>query len=250
VYLLAGVIYEALTGGEFLEEVEHVGHYFAHELPDFSIARYVKDERVEMVNGVLRGMFRRDPDLRISATNVVRLCEAILEWRPGRPTPRVEPAMSEAEEAAAEYRLRSEDMRDEVIRQELERTCDRVADHFGSRQWAQRNQVTKMIDKNWGDTEPLQAMKQRYPGSVWMAVRVLVAFETQSARPMFMSYVFIGRLSPDKEIVGVINEDKQWQLLSESAPNDPRHVQVMIDATSSEQGRLLKKLAPTSRALR
>jgi hypothetical protein len=67
---------------------------------------------------------------------------------------------------------------------------------------------------------------------------------------MFMSYVFVGRLSPDKEIVGLINEDKQWQLLSESAPNDPRHVQVMIDAASSEQGRLLKKLAPTIRALR
>lgn len=245
VYLLGGVIYEALTGGESLDEIEHIGEYFAHELPEFSIARYVNDERIEHVNTLLRGMFRRDPDLRISARNVITLCDAILAWQPGKQAPQVVSHMNEAEAAATEYRQRSAAVRNEATRRELETLCDRVADAVGGeRKWAPINQVTKMVDKNWGDTEPLAFLKSMYQQSVWMAVRITVAFETHETRPMLMSYVFVGRPASDREIVGVFTEDNHWNILSDSAPGNPSHKNMMIEAADRERDRLLKKLAP------
>jgi Protein kinase domain len=251
VYLLGGVIYEALTGGEALEEVEHAGGYFAHESPELTIARFAPhDERVPHVNNLLRGMFKRDPSLRLSARNVASLCGDILAWNPDAPTPQVQLAVNEAEEAAAEYRQRSVAVRDESTRRELEVVCVHVADAIGDRNWAPLNQVTKMVDINHGDSDPLAYLRTTYPESVWMAVRVTVAFETHGARPMFMSYIFIGRPAANRQIVGVFSEDKQWSVLSDGVPGDPSHKDLMVLAATRERARLLDKLAPLIRDLR
>lgn len=250
IYLLGGVLYEALTGGEGIDEIEHVGSHFTHERPEFSIARFTDDPRVEWVNRLLRGMFRRDPDQRLSAANIVDICTELLDWTPGAPPPNIQPAINEAEEAASEYRQRSATIRDETIRRELQAVCDRVANHFNSRGWAPINHVTKAIDTNYGDTEPLAAMRRSYPGSVWMAARITVGFETATKRPHFMSYVFIGRIAADKEVVGIYDEDRSWRVLSEGPPNSPAHYEIVHRLAASERDRLLTKLAPKIRELR
>jgi serine/threonine protein kinase len=250
IYLLGGVLYEALTGGEWIDEIEHVGSHFTHERPEFSIARFTDDPRIEWVNRLLRGMFRRDPDQRLSAADVVDICTQLLAWTAGAPGPDIQPAIDEAEQAAAEYRVRSINIRDETIRRELQTICDSVAEHFNSRGWAPINHVTKAIDTNYGDTEPLTAMRRSYPGSVWMAARVTVGFETATERPHFMSYIFVGRTAANQEIVGIYDEDRSWRILTEGPPNSPAHYDLVLRSAASERDRLLKKLAPKIRELR
>lgn len=159
-------------------------------------------------------------------------------------------APTPAEKAASDYLARSTTVYNETIRKHLETICAKVADHFGSRGWAEKNQVTKMIDVNSGDTEPLEFVKAKYADSVWMADRVLVAFETNAARPMFMSYVFIGRIAPGREIVGVFDEMKQWRILADGAPDNPKHYDAMLEAADQERSRLLERLAPEIEKLR
>jgi hypothetical protein len=76
-----------------------------------------------------------------------------------------------------------------------------------------------------------------------MAVRVRVDFEAPPVRIMLLSYIFIGRLGPDRELVGLYNEDKEWKVISDGPPGAPTHIDIMGQAARAELTRLDKKVA-------
>ena len=247
-YMLGGLVYECLTDGEYLEEIERPDGTFAHELPEHALNRFTTDERLPYLNDLLRQAFRRDTNVRISAQHFAEVASSIRHWMPGTPPPSIGP--SPAEKAAAEYRTRSPAMRDEQVRLELKQVCDRVSTHFGEGSWAPKNEVTKMIATNWGDTEPLQRAKAELPEFVWMCVRVTVAFETYNERPMFMAYVFLGRHLPEEEVVAVFDEESNWTVAERGHIGDPQHEQLMCQLAQGERERLLTKIAPIIEQLR
>ena len=241
VYQLGGVIYEALTGGDVIDDIEQPGRYFRHELPELTIERFVTDDyRVEAVNRLLRHMFRQDPGQRFTAARVGAACEEILAWSPGNKPPEF-PVSNEADEAAARYHARRRTSELETIRAELKSTCQAVEEHFNLRVDAPPHQVSRRVDVNRGDPEPFGALKRKYPQSEWRAVRVRVRFEAANLDPM--SYVFVGRLDPQREMVGVYNESKEWRELAECVPGSPKQVDIMLKAVGEELDRLNKDIA-------
>jgi hypothetical protein len=153
-------------------------------------------------------------------------------------------APTEADKAAAEYIQRSTVLYKEKIRQnELKPICDQVTQHFHTGGWKPDNQITLMIDTNQGDGDPYSFIEKQYPNTPWMAVRILAAFPTLNQRPMFLSYVFIGRVTVTSQIVGVYDETKQWRVLTEGSPQDSKYYDVMVSAVESERDRLLAKIA-------
>lgn len=249
VYLLGGLLYEMVSGGWSIDETEQLDGKFTHELSEFALSHFTDDLRLPFVNQLLRNTLRRDPDLRISASHVVELCDSIRVWRSGTPGIEVRADVSEAEIAAAEYRARSKQIQEDRLRQELHVVCDRVAAHFGSRSWAPKNELTRMIDVNGGDTEPLRVAQEQFSNTTWMAVRVTIAFETTRERPMFMSYVFIGRQNGEEEIVALYSEDKAWKVLSRRPIGHPEHERLMVETAARERDRLTQKIAPEIRRL-
>lgn len=85
VYLLGGLIYEALSGGKYIERPEHRPGEFVHEKPDFSLSQFTKDPRAAQVGDLLRCMWADDPNARLSAQQVADICREIRMWSPGAP---------------------------------------------------------------------------------------------------------------------------------------------------------------------
>lgn len=157
---------------------------------------------------------------------------------------------AEAAEAAAEhYRRTSPTLKREEIRQAYREYCDRIASRFGLPSWAPVNQLTRMVTTNLGDSEAFARGEAESPAAAWMAIRVLVAFETPRERPMYMSYVFIGRTPVGEEVVAWFNELKQWSVLSRSSSPSVSHEQLMIETIRGELHRLGEKIAPDIRRL-
>ncbi len=111
----------------------------------------------------------------------------------------------------------------EEIRQAYREYCDRIASRFGLSSWAPLNQLTRMVTTNLGDVDAFRRAEAECPSTAWGAIRVLVAFETPRERPMYMSYVFIGRTPTGEEVVALFDATKEWKVLSRSssATEDP-----------------------------
>lgn len=157
---------------------------------------------------------------------------------------------TEADKSAHNYAIRSVDVYNDKIRKDLKEFCDRIEAHFGQTIWSTVDHVTQMVSTNLGDVAPFSSVEAKYPNSVWVAVRVLVAFETRKERPMFMSYIFVGRAAPGIEVIGVYSEDGNWDQLYSGAPANPRNFDLVVRSVSKERTRLLKKLAQEIEKLR
>lgn len=129
--MLAGVIYQLLTGGEIMDEVEplDLDQPFTHELSSHSIDRYTDDPRVPDVNLLLRQMFRRRVERRPSAETVREICQTI---RDGNTTSTLSTPSTngndEAEEAAQAFREREVSSLAGQVRQKLRDICNSVRD--------------------------------------------------------------------------------------------------------------------------
>jgi hypothetical protein len=249
IYLLGGVIYESLTGGETLDEVETAGD-FAHERVEFSIARFCNgDPRAGFVSMLLRHMFRRDPGLRLDARTVVQVCNEIVNWTTGG-TVSVQPPISSLEAAAAEFRAKQEFITDRVWQEELRATATRVMKHFNLLNGeAAPGHFARQVYEVRGDGYEM-ILKERYPGSSWYAVRPLVIFRASAQKYIqYMSHVFVGRLNPDEEMVLVRTEDGDYGEMGNSAPNSREIFDAMVTATSDELVRLEQKVASEIDAL-
>lgn len=78
VFMLGGVIYEALSGGEYLPAARDWGGGFPHETPVYSLRRHSGDARVAAVDVLLRAMFASDPADRIDAADVALACRTLV----------------------------------------------------------------------------------------------------------------------------------------------------------------------------
>ena len=96
---------------------------------------------------------------------------------------------------------------------------------------------------NGGDGEPFARAEAEFPGAAWAAIRIVVAFETNRERPMYMSYVFIGRATSGEEIVGLFNESKEWKLLSRSSNTTANHEQLVFELLNRSLSDWSEKIA-------
>jgi serine/threonine protein kinase len=130
IYLLGGVIYESLTGGEIIEETEQDSR-FVHESPELTVARFSGDPRVPCVNALLRYMLARDPGARLSAKKIAELCSQVRHWRPPEPSPLLAiPSIDQVQAAAARLRSRSEPVRRIARQKQLVEVCSRAVSRF------------------------------------------------------------------------------------------------------------------------
>jgi len=104
VFMLGGLIYEALSGGRLLPPASRWPASTVHERPEYSLRRYTDDPRVGAVSALLGRMLTARPKHRLSARQVTRACRAIrrgesvgghalLRALPGAP-PSIEPGQS------------------------------------------------------------------------------------------------------------------------------------------------------------
>lgn len=159
------------------------------------------------------------------------------------------PLAADAETAAAHYRRTSPTLKREEIRKAYQEYCDRIAGRFGLPSWAPVNQLTRMVTTNMGDLEAFNHAESEIPSAAWVAIRVLVAFETPKERPMYMSYVFIGRAPSGDEVVALFDASKQWKVLSTSRDPSANHENLMVNTIKAELQRLSDRIAPDIRRL-
>ena len=90
VFMLGGLLYEALSGGRVLPPATQWGALCVHESRQFALPRLLADRtddpRVVAVSTLLRGMLTLDPAQRMSARGVAYACRGILSTSPRRLT--------------------------------------------------------------------------------------------------------------------------------------------------------------------
>ena len=77
IFMLGGLIYEALSGGRQLPPASSWSEPFPHDRPEYSLRRETADPRIGAVGELLRGMLARSPKNRMTAWRVARACRAI-----------------------------------------------------------------------------------------------------------------------------------------------------------------------------
>lgn len=165
-----------------------------------------------------------------------------------QPNELLAPAL-DAEAAAEHHRRTSPRLKREEIRGAYKEYCDRIAARFGLAAWAPVNQLTRMVATNMGDMEAFARAEAEVPKAAWVAIRVLVAFETANERPMYMSYVFVGRAPSGEEMVALFDVSKQWAVLSLSRDPNMDHEQLIIDTIQTQLQHLSERIAPDIRRL-
>ncbi|GEM_PF-3837218 len=249
VYMLAGLIYEALSGGDAFDEAERANGSFAHEAPEWNLARITNDPRLPYVNTLLRNMFRRDPIQRLSSRAARDAIRSVRAWRPGAPLPTTEDAEQRARDAVATYYASSPAVREERLRSELLEVCARIDREYGLGNWQGPDQITRMVTRNTADGHAVAAVEANMKGLLWAAVRVLVGFEGHPSRPMLMSYTLFGRRG-DEEIVAHVDEEQAWRVLARGAPGSPQHEDVLRRSVRDDLERLTNAMADRVRELR
>ena len=248
VYLLGGVIYEALSGGTFIEQTQQVGGKFTHEEAAFDLAQFTSDHRIRHVSLLLRNMLGRDPQARITARDVAAACKAIRDLKEGSTSPvRVTPSQA-LQQAAAKYREEGQAYRADITTQHLYNTCVTVAERIGVYEPSAPYVFHRQVAANRGDAGPNEVVAMRYPGAVWAGVRVLVRFEPNPPI-MVLSYVLLIRTDANREIVAIVGDDSKCTLMSESFPDDPKHPTLMLDAAIGELDRLADKATGIMQAI-
>jgi len=77
IYMLGGLIYEALSGGHVLPATWHWRSSPLREPSEYSLYRYTSDPRVAAVEAMLARLLAPNPKHRLSAAQVAQACRAI-----------------------------------------------------------------------------------------------------------------------------------------------------------------------------
>lgn len=248
--LLAGVCAATiLTNPLHLDRFQQVTLIVAVVALSLLTARTIERSRVSsnVENGVQND---RGPDPRSTASNPTSVSKTDPPDERASPANEEVPPAPDTEAAADHYRRTSPLLKIEEIRAAYKEFCDRIAERFGLGGWAPVNQLTRMVTTNVGDVEPFARAEAEVPNAPWMAIRVLVAFETPKERPIYMSYVFIGRAPNGDEIVALFDASKRWSVLHSSRSAGVDHTQLIIDTIKSQLQSLSERIAPDIRRLR
>jgi hypothetical protein len=160
------------------------------------------------------------------------------------------PGSDSADAAAEHYRRTAPSLKRDEIREAYKAYCDVIANKFALKGWAPINQLTRMVDTNMGDGDAYARAEKEFPSAAWAAIRILVAFETPRERPMYTSYVFIGRISTGEEVIALFDRKKEWKVLSESTGAATDHERLMRDTITSQLRELSATIAPDIRRLK
>ncbi|HEX8393921.1 MAG TPA: protein kinase [Longimicrobium sp.] len=77
IFMLGGVVFEALSGGFVLSPADEWGGACIHARPEHHLGRWTTDWRIPMVNALLDRMLAPDPAARLEAAQVVERCREI-----------------------------------------------------------------------------------------------------------------------------------------------------------------------------
>ena len=234
VYMLGGVIYECLSGGDYVDDVEPAPGTFAHESPPKNLTRKLSDRRVPLVNALLRNVLIRNPELRLTARQLRDGLQAIRTYPPEQPPPELPkpPALTVAEARLAETRR----VRVEKARWEQRERVIRLALGIGYREEKPRWQVSRIIDASVGDPK----CASLYPDFVFGAcVRVLIGVDLQSAEiPFIYSCLWLGRSATEEVALAERYQEAKAEELWRSFPDDPRLVELLTRGALKEVERL------------
>lgn len=77
VFMLGGLVYQALSGGRVLPPACHWDGACVHRRPEYTLTQDSDDPRVVAVEALLERMLARDPGYRLPAREIARMCRAI-----------------------------------------------------------------------------------------------------------------------------------------------------------------------------
>ena len=249
VYLIGGVIYEALTGGQHIEETQQLDGEFTHEKGEYRLGNFCDDPRVPMIERMLRMCFVRDPDFRVSASELHRACEVIQNWKPGSPQPNIESRHKHMEKVAKRAAAASKQTWNMGHRDDLNRLLQGVVDEVS----VIREEVSRKRDPNQfytdlrmnslpGEIESgfKKLTGKTFPEAAGACITGFVGFSPEPAVE-FSAGVIVWR-DKEHEHVGVAGKGVEPRLLGSSFHNDPEHV-ILIRSALIEQIERLQKRA-------
>ena len=234
VYMLGGITYECLSGGDYIDDVEPTPGRFGHETPVKDLAARIEDPRLPLVNRLLRSVLVRNPDLRLTATEFREGLTSVRQFSASGPPPQLPtaPALARAEaKLQASVRVRRE-----RLKTELSAVGTTLAQEIGFRDEKPRWQISRLIDAWIG--EPRCA--DRYPGFVFGGgVRVIIGADLQKGEiPFICSYFFVARSNTAEIVIAERYPNYEAQELSTSFTGDPQHSDLIAEEARQELARL------------
>lgn len=245
VYMIAGVMYEALTGGLYLEETQDIDNNFIHEKGRYRLSNFVDDPRLPYLEALFRRCFIRDPDERFTATELYKACKAVAQWRPTDLPPDFGSRQTRMSEAARRAMAVSPVAWNMKQREELNEIVDTV-----------RHEIVSLREdvgssRNAGEVST-QLRMNSYPGPVKIGYQdlsgstvkesaaacllVVVEFHPEP-KIEFSSAVFLWR-DRDSEYVGVAGKGLDAETISTSFHGDPNHSTLIRQIVVREVDRL------------
>jgi len=128
VFLVGGLLYELLSGGEYLDEVEPPGGSLGHRTEHMDLSRRYSDPRIAVINEVLDHVLVRSPDRRMKAALLRQGLKDVRVWEGGGcPPPSLLFPEEELELVATDYheKVQRESLRDQ--KKKLDRFLSEVA---------------------------------------------------------------------------------------------------------------------------
>lgn len=249
VYMIGGVIYEALSGGNFIEDTLDVYGLFVHEKDVFDLTNYSDDPRVPLITMMLRSCFVRNPDARFSASELRKACLGILKWKLHEPPPDIgerQSRMAAAEEGA---RGASQQLWDQKQRAELYKMVKFVQDEIV----AARNEIDTggsqkayefwtRVDINGFRANAKNAFYEFTDGNIHnpdfpvVCLGVAVSFAPEP-KVQLDSSTLIWR-DATQEYVAVVTEEGISDMKSQSFHGDPAHATLVRQIATEEIDRL------------
>ena len=241
--MLGGVLYELLSGGEYIDDVEPTPGQHGHESKSKNLASRYDDPRIPVLNTVLRHVLVRDPFARLSAAE---FADALAKIRVSNAATKADfelPGTARLQAAVSRLQRTRRIRRDQAASEVFRRACE-LADTANLREERKRWQLSRIIDPT-GGSDLAGANEVVGTDAVWGKVRVLVGVDLQRGEiPFFFSILGLGRtLEGQQFLVEALHPDRAPVLISTSFVGDPGQESALVDRARQEMPRLEKLYA-------
>lgn len=237
VYMLGGLIYEALTGGEYLDDPQTPDGSFKHVVePACSLSRYCEGDLLARLQELLVMCWHRRPEHRISSDKLHAQLDALVS----RKTPKnidAEELLVEVTEAQQEYERSAGAIAEAEIAPLLVAICSRVAENI--RNLTAKTLPTSPINVTVAAVERVhhpQYIEAPYDGVTFAAVEVSFRRNpTKSGGPKrrLTTFVVLARDSEGKEYVSTHDHTDNFQPHLETTAGDPQSERLMVELVTN-----------------
>lgn len=256
VYMVGGLIYELLSGGEYIDDVEPEVGVFGHESAAKDLCRSFPDDmRLPHLNRVLQHVLVRDVSRRTTAAKLREALRRVRDYTSSMPSPVLFPASDTLEAALSERIARDPTIALNEERVKLQRYLEGVRDQIEATLGTPReSKVTRVLRIHpVGELdEVLHREVNEAPDDVaefdtketaWAAIQIGLGTPL-GHHISVLSYLLVGRRSDGDEMVllvqrkpGLINR-YSIRVLSTSYEGDPKHAEIMCSEALKEFPRL------------